>query len=142
MEFFKDIHIGSLIHQQIKKTKIKTDRICNFFKCTETEIEEMYLSKNLSTDIVLGWCKLLEYDFFRIYTQHLILYAPPATPKLKENTNDTSNLPQFRKNIYTKEMIDFILELLESGEKTKQQVTADYKIPRSTLYKWVNKYRK
>ena len=24
------------------------------------------------------WSKILEYDFFRIYTQHLILYAPPS----------------------------------------------------------------
>jgi len=138
---FKDIHIGDLISQRIKDSKIESSRICNFLKCPEEEIKKMYQAKSLDTETLLKWSKLLEYDFFRIYTQHLILYAPPASAEneLKQNK---SQLPQFRKNIYTKEVIDFIIELINTGEKTKLQVIKEYRIPKTTLYKWINKYQK
>ena len=51
-----------------------------------------------------------------------------------------SSLPQFRKNIYTKEVIDFILAQISSGAMTKNQVTEVYKIPKTTLYKWIKKH--
>lgn len=101
-------------------------------KCTECEIDEMYLQENLPTNILLRWCKLLEYDFFKLYSQHLILYAPSFA------TRDThiSKLPYFRKNIYTQELIDFFLELIKTGQKTKRQVIEEYGIPHTTIYKW------
>ena len=136
---FKDIHIGLMIEQAVTESGIELSRICNFFKCPEEEIQEMYTQENLSTVVLLKWCKLLEYDFFRIYSQHLILYAPQSA---KEPTleHTKSSLPQFRKNIYTKEIIDFILEQISSGEMTKTQVMEKYKIPKTTLYKWISKY--
>jgi hypothetical protein len=83
----------------------------------------MYAQKNLPTDILLKWSKLLDYDFFRIYTQHLILYSPSSSDvKSEKQIRKKTILPQFRKNIYTKEVIDFILEQIETGEKTKIQV--------------------
>lgn len=138
---FKNIHIGSLINQSVTESGLEVSRICNFFKCTENEIKAMYKSENLPTDILLKWSKLLEYDFFRVYTQHLILYAPSLAIKRKEpQKKEKINLPQFRKNIYTKEVIDFILELIQSGEKTKLQIIDEYRIPKTTLYKWMSKY--
>jgi len=134
---FKDIHIGNLIAQKTTENEIEKKRICNFLKCTEEEIAEMYQSKSLDAELILKWSKLLEYDFFRFYTQHLILYAP----KSAEYKTIKSELPQFRKNIYTKEVIDFILELIETGEKTKHQVIEEYNIPKTTLYKWIHKYK-
>lgn len=102
----------------------------------------MYSSQSLDAEILLKWCKLLEYDFFRIYSQHLILYAPPAAnEKIEQQKDKKTNLPQFRKNIYTKEVIDFILELIANGEKTKKQVIEEYRIPKTTLYKWISKYK-
>lgn len=139
MKNFKYIHIGNLIHLRVKELGINESRICNFLKCTEKEIGEMYSSENLPSNILLQWSKLLEYDFFRIYSQHLILFSPPSGGKKPEK--DTQ-LPQFRKNLYTKEIIDFILDLVEKGEKTKEQIIQEYKIPKTTLYKWFNKYKK
>ena len=76
-------------------------------------------------------------DFFRIYSQHLILYAPIKS----ENTNrEKSLLPQFRKNIYTREIIDFILERIRTNEMSKNEVIERYRIPKTTLYKWISKY--
>lgn len=137
---FKDIHIGNLISQRVTERQTESMRICNFLKCNEEKIAEMYISKTLDTDILLRWSKLLEYDFFRVYSQHLILYAPSS--KENEIEKNKSSIPQFRKKIYTKEVIDFILSQINSGIMTKNQVIEEYKIPKTTLYKWISKYGK
>jgi len=49
-------------------------------------------------------------------------------------------LPVFRKNIYSQELISFILEQIESGEMTGNQVVKEYGIPKSTLSRWNFKY--
>ena len=138
MNNFKNIHIGQMIKERIAENEMETLRICNFFNCTEDEVIEMYQQENLPTDILLKWSKLLEYDFFRLYSQHLILYAPPTA---KQENQKKISLPQFRKNLYTKEIIDFILEQISSGEMTKNQVIETYRIPKTTLYKWIEKYK-
>src|SRR5690606_33375902 len=118
---------------------IEISRICNFLKCSEEEIEKMYQTNSLDTEILLKWSKLLEDDFFRIYSPHLILYAP-SSDRI-EKGNKKSNLPRFRKNIYTKEVIDFILEEIQTGAMTKIQVMERYNIPKTTLYKWLSKHK-
>lgn len=137
---FKNIHVGSLIRQRVTEYEVDISRICNFFKCEVSEIEKMYNAESLDSNILLRWSKLLGYDFFRIYSQHLILYSPQIN--IRDSTASNTHSPQFRKNIYTKELIDFILELLETKEKTKQQIIDEYKIPKTTLYKWTSKYKK
>lgn len=139
---FKDIHIGELIKKRISETEIENHRICAFLNSTEEEINRMYKAKDLSTDILLRWSKLLEYDFFRMYSQHLILYAPVSKSDRAETSgNERSELPRFRKNIYTREVIFFILELVEKKEKTIVQITNEYNIPKSTLNNWIKKYK-
>ncbi|RKS96406.1 transposase [Chryseobacterium defluvii] len=138
---FKSIHIGQTVEQGVADRKIELFRICNFFTCTEEEIKEMYQQKSLETETLLKWSKLLNYDFFRVYSQHLILYAPPTTKERDQKFKETK-LPQFRKNIYTKEVIDFILEQIQTGEMTKVEVMKKYCIPKTTLYKWLIKHGK
>ncbi|MCJ7935653.1 MAG: transposase [Chryseobacterium sp.] len=138
---FKDIHIGEMLRTKAAEVDVEISRICNFLKCNVEEIDEMYKAESLDTHLLLRWSKLLEYDFFRIYSQHLILYAPPAShDNCKGESNAKSVLPQFRKHLYTKEIIDFILGEINSGAMTRKQVTEIYKIPNSTLYKWLKKY--
>ena len=55
--------------------------------------------------------------------------------------NEKTSLPRFRKNIYTKEIIDFVLEQINTKEMTKTEVMERYGIPKTTLYKWISKYR-
>jgi len=136
---FKHIHIGQMIKNAVSERGLETTRICNFFHCREDEIRQMYDAPDISTEILLKWCKLLEYDFFRIYSQHLILYAPLSAEAKTQNKK--TNLPRFRKNIYTKEIIDFVLERISSGEMSKNEVMERYKIPKTTLYKWIYKYK-
>jgi hypothetical protein len=137
----KDIHIGRLIELRIGEMEIDLSRICNFFMCTEEDIKIMCESKSLDCDLLLKWSKLLEYDFFRLYSQHLIFYAPPRSTDYNQK-NIKTDLPQFRKNIYTRDIVDFILELVRNGTKTKKEVIEQYRIPKATLYKWISKYDK
>jgi hypothetical protein len=138
----KDIHIGSLIYQRVVECKIEKSRICNFLNRSEAEVNEIYQSKSLNSEMLLKCSKLLQYDFFRIYSHHLILYASIASIGYnKKNEKKTSSLPAFRKNVYTKDIIQFIIELVESGEKTRKQIVDEYRIPKTTLYKWLIKYK-
>jgi hypothetical protein len=137
---FKDLHIGEIIYTRVMERDVQIDRICSFMKLDEENVKKMYASKNLDTDILLRWSKLLEYDFFRYFSQHLILYAPPSS--VNYNKLGKSVLPEFRKNLYTKEVIDFILDLIDKKEKSKVQIMSEYKIPKSTLHRWLVKYKK
>ncbi|WP_160139588.1 transposase [Chryseobacterium sp. c4a] len=138
---YKNIHIGNLIENAVSENSIELSRICKFLRCTEKQVQEMYASSSLNTEILLQWSKLLEYDFFRIYSQHMILYAPTSS-KIKSSSSEEKKtiLPRFRKNIYTQEVIDFILEQIMSGEMTREEVLKRYRIPKTTLHKWIGKY--
>lgn len=137
---FKHIHIGEMIKVLVTERGIDLPRICNFLDSTESDVFMMYSSNSIDSELLLRWSKLLEYDFFRIYSQHLILFSPSSINKNKEK--QSTSLPQFRKNIYTKEIISYILEKLEKGEITKKKVLEEYNIPKTTLYKWISKYKK
>jgi len=129
-----------MIQKLVKELGIESSRICNFLNIAESEIDLMYKSKTQDTETLLKWSKLLEYDFFRVYTQHLILYSPQNSKGSPDSISKKTSLPSFRKNIYTKEVVDFIMEKIKSGEMTKIQVMERYKIPKTTLYKWILKY--
>lgn len=132
---FKDIHIGTVIFELLKERKIEEERIHNFFE-KEVDLEQTYQSRSLDSEELLKWSKLLNYDFFRLYSNHLILYAPISKTEQIEN----KKIPTFKKNVYTKEIILFILELIKTGNKTKQEVIETYKIPKTTLFRWLKKY--
>lgn len=136
---FKEIHIGNIIKSLWEKSDISMERTQNFFKLDKEDILKMFQHSNIDCESLLKWSKLLEYDFFRLYSQHLILYAPQASMHCDSAVKQT-NLPQFRKNLYTPNVIYFILQLIKKGEKTKQEIIREYRIPKTTLYKWIDKY--
>lgn len=72
-----NIHIGKLIKTRVDEKEIDIERISNFFNCNELDVLQMYESEHLDSYLLLKWSKLLKYDFFRIYSQHLILFSPP-----------------------------------------------------------------
>ncbi|MGU3377053.1 transposase [Chryseobacterium sp. M5A1_1a] len=136
----KNIHIGKLIEERWKEMNISIERTSNFFGLDTIETLKMFNQSSMDCESLLKWCKLLEYDFFRLYSQHLILYSPPGSEEYKGGVKTKTSLPQFRKNLYSKQIIDFVLELISTGNKTKYQVMEEYKIPKTTLYRWINKY--
>ncbi|MBB4807916.1 transcriptional regulator with XRE-family HTH domain [Chryseobacterium defluvii] len=136
---YKNIHIGQFIKERVEEKEITMDRICNFLNKDEKFIEEVYNNKSIDTDLLLRWCKLLEYDFFRIYSSHLILYAPPSA--VNKGTKKSEKIPYFRKNIYTQEIKDFIIKKILSDEMSLSDVIEEYSIPKSTLHRWMQKIR-
>ncbi|MFP3591369.1 transposase [Chryseobacterium sp. SIMBA_038] len=134
---YKEIHLGELIKERVAEQEISIERICNFLDKEESVVEELYANKSMDTELLLRWCKLLEYDFFRIYSSHLILYAPPSA--VNKNHNKSEKIPYFRKNIYTQEIKDFILRRILSGEMTQSDIIREYSIPKSTLHRWLQK---
>lgn len=133
----KQIHIGSLVKTKVEELRIPSGRIMNYLHCTEDEIEEMYLKESMETQKLLKWSKLLQFDFFRIYTGHLILYAPPA--RMQNSIKVQESTLTFRKSVYTEEVKMFMLDKIMTGEMTVNEIVKKYKIPRTTLYKWVKK---
>ncbi len=108
---------------------IDTGRAVAFLKVRKEEVEQMYIRKSLDCDILLCWCKLLEYDFFRTYSLHLILYAPQyvgnGKGKKKVNRNDT-----------------LLSRTGGKREKTYKQIQKEYNIPSTTILRWCHKYGK
>ncbi|PWW29835.1 transposase [Chryseobacterium sp. AG844] len=133
----KNIHIGSLIRSKVEEYQISIERISRFLNSTEDEVEKMYHAKSMDTDVLLKWCKLLKFDFFRFYTGHLILYAPQA--RIDNVFTQKENTLVFRKSIYTQEVKDFILDKIKTGKMTANDVVKRYRIPKTTLYKWMKK---
>ncbi|WP_454045432.1 transposase [Chryseobacterium sp. Marseille-Q8038] len=94
MENLKDIHIGALVYECVNEQDIGMGRICRFLHSTENEILEMYSKKSLDVDILLKWSKLLRYDFFRLYSNHLILYAPIANQNKNGVKSKLPSIPE------------------------------------------------
>lgn len=137
---YNSIHIGALIKQTVIERGIEISRICNFMKLTKEDVEDMYYKESIDSELLLKWSKLLEYDFFRVFSQHLILYAPVRTNNFSLKIQK-STLPRFHKNVYTKEVIDYILNKIDTGEMKKSEIIERYNIPKTTLYKWISKYK-
>ncbi|EJL70042.1 helix-turn-helix domain-containing protein [Chryseobacterium populi] len=134
---YKEIHIGKFIKERVEDKEITIERICNFLNTDEEVVKRMYNSKSMDTELLLRWSKLLEYDFFRLYSSHLILYAPPSGAN--KNPEKSEKIPYFRKNIYTQEIKEFIIKRIQSGEMTHAEVIKEYSIPKSTLHRWFQK---
>lgn len=134
---YKEIHIGRFIKERVNENEITIERICKFLSKDEEAVEMMYDSRSMDTDLLLRWSKLLEYDFFRLYSSHLILYAPPSA--INKTQPKSEKTPYFRKNIYTQEIKDFIMKRILSGEMTQSEVIKEYSIPKSTLHRWLQK---
>lgn len=134
---YKEIHIGQFIKERVAEQEVTMERICNFLNKDEDEVEKLFASKSMDTELMLRWSKLLEYDFFRLYSSHLILYAPPSA--VNKNHNKSEKIPYFRKNIYTQEIKDFIIKRILSGEMNQSEIIREYSIPKSTLHRWLQK---
>ena len=134
---YKNVHIGNAVKIRVSELGIKS---CDLIKeIPYSNLEELYKEKDLDAELLLTLSKLLSFDFFRIYTQHLILCSPSNA---KTGNKQPTYQPLYNRNLYTKEIIDFILDLYSKGIKSIVQIHEDYNIPRSTLHKWITKYKK
>ncbi|CAM3163032.1 transposase [Chryseobacterium flavum] len=136
---FREINIRKLIKTRVEELEIPLERICEYLGNDQQEIQKYYMEKSIDCHLLLKWSKLLEYDFFRVYSQHLILYAPVKRTNIELQSRSNMSYT-FRKKLYTSEIIDFVIEQYSSGVMTKRDIIQRYKIPKTTLYKWLVKY--
>lgn len=134
---YKKIHIGQSIKDLVDQQGISIERICKFLNKDEQFVKNVFESQSIDSEMLLRWSKLLEYDFFRLYTSHLILYSPPSA--VNRNQEKSPVVLQFRKNIYTQEIKEFIIKQITSGKMTQSDVITQYSIPKSTLHRWLQK---
>ena len=134
----KYIHIGQIIQAKVNEQGIKTSRILNYFDCDEETINKMYAAESIDTKTLLGWCKLLKFDFFRLFVGHLQLYA--AINVDAGNKKIHRAVGEFRKTVYSKEIKEFILEAVKEGKMSVPQIIAKYNLPRTSIYNWIRKY--
>lgn len=141
MNNIKHIHIGQHIHYVSQEKNISIEKISKFFKLEEEEILEMFNQLSLDSALLLKWCKLLKYDFFRLYVSHLQLYSPDSSTT-NLISNQGQNINQFKKKIYTETVKDFILDSLERKDFTIGDAIKRYNIPKTTIYRWMAKRQK
>jgi len=139
----KNIHIGSHIKKIAQIKELSITRACIFLKCSHKDILNMYEKDTLETKLLLRWSKLLEYNFFMLYHSHLQIFSPKAaSTKLLSAKEKDREQYEFRKNIYSEEIILWLLEKIEHGELTTQEIIKKYNIPRTTIYRWKKRHTK
>ncbi|MCT4664596.1 MAG: helix-turn-helix domain-containing protein [Flavobacteriales bacterium] len=80
-----------------------------------------------------------------IYHTHLQMFTPSAaTTKIasKPKNQEIQKSYSFKKNLYSPEIIKWILEQIESKKMSVSQIIDRYSIPRTTIYRWKKKYAK
>ena len=143
MHDYKDIHIGRHIRKLVELKGVSNSRACMFLKCSVNEIERMYLQKSIDSEMLLKWSKLLEYNLFMFYHSHLQIYSPKASvAKLKVRKKVMNTHYTFKKNLYSPEIIDWILSKIHDKELSVMDVVNKYSIPKTTVYRWKKKIRK
>lgn len=143
MSTYKEIHIGNKIKTIARLKKLSVSRACMFLKCSAQDIENMYLQESLDSKILLRWCKLLEYNFFMFYHSHLQLYSPSASgAKVYTEDKEVVSNYSFKKNLYSPEIIEYVLQQWNSNALSAKEIMKKYHIPRTTLYRWKKKESK
>jgi len=132
------INIGKIIKEACTTIELKEERIAKFFSMPYSEIEKMYQQEHLCSELLLKWSKLIKYDFFRIYSSHLINYHGISAKIKSENTVIENGL-QVRKNLYTPEIKEFIIQKVQSGKMSTTEAIERYGVGRTTLFRWLAK---
>lgn len=136
----RNIHIGNIITNVILEKKL-TDKELSFkLKISIDEINKQLTSNTMDTITLLKWSRALRYDFFRLYSSHLMLHHGISNSISKKALNIDIKGIQIRKNVYTKEMIFFLVNKVKSNEMKPMQVIDKYGIPKTTFYKWLLKF--
>ncbi|MBM3404356.1 MAG: transposase [Bacteroidetes bacterium] len=142
---YKSIHIGNLISDRLEEIGMTPEMFAPKINLDMDTFEKLLSSPSIDASLLLILSKRLRYDFFRIYSNHLLLFSPPDNRfmniqekgSLQKNNN---KLPEFRKNTYTPEIIMHLLQKVKNGEMLPAEIIHRYHIPKTTLYRWIRKY--
>ena len=65
------IHIGHVIEQVYKKSKIGGVELAELLHCSRSTVYHIFKSETIQTDMLLNLCKILRHDFFAHYSRLL-----------------------------------------------------------------------
>jgi hypothetical protein len=136
----RNIHIGEIISKIIIEKKINMNELKARMGMSTSTINKMLISKSLDASVMLKWSKVLRYDFFRLYSSHLMLHHGISNALTKKTKDANIQGIHIRKNVYTKDIINFLVHKVGSNEMTPMEVINQYAIPKTTFYKWLQKY--
>ena len=65
----KNIHIGHVIHAKVKDKGITVTEFAQKINCNRTNIYNIFTRQSIDTDLLLRISQVLDYDFFKLYSQ-------------------------------------------------------------------------
>ena len=137
---FRQIHIGKLIQSRMEVMGLSIRSLAHKTGIQERMLYKLLQQESLESNLLLQLSKSLNYDFFRIYTHHLLLYSRPNNGiKTSRGTNGwktSQELPEVRKVAYSPEIISHIVYLIGKKRLGKKEAIEKYGIPKTTLYRW------
>lgn len=74
------LEIGLLIRQKLKERKRTIVWLAENLSCSRTNVYKIFDKRSIDTDYLLRISDILDYDFFKLYSEEL--------KKRKENNND------------------------------------------------------
>ena len=66
-----NIHIGQLIHEQLRKDQRSVGWLAREIHCTRNHLYKVFRKSSLDTDLLLRISKAMQFNFFQYYTAEL-----------------------------------------------------------------------
>ena len=142
---YRNIHIGKYIKLRMTEIGMDQGTLAGKLRQSPEQLQGIFSSGDITCHQLLKISRILSYDFFRIYSMNIILYSPPnmgfaIKPEKGQRKGNGTRMPNFIKNTYTPQVISYIVSLYRSGELSAAEMTQKYRIPKTTLYRWLKKY--
>ncbi len=68
MESSSDIHIGHLIHEQLKADRRSVGWLSREIGCTRNHVYKIFNKSSLDSDLIFRISKAMNFNFFQYYT--------------------------------------------------------------------------
>ena len=67
-----NIHIGQLIHEQLRKDQRSVGWLAREIHCTRNNVYKIFNKPSLDSDLVLRISKAMQFNFFQYYTAEFL----------------------------------------------------------------------
>ena len=65
------MHIGSLIRQQVSEKGLTVTWLAEQLPCSRTNVYKIFRKRSIDTDVLLRISRILDYDFFSLFSDSL-----------------------------------------------------------------------
>ena len=67
-----NIHIGHLIHEQLRKDQRSVGWLAREIHCTRNNVYKIFNKPSLDSDLILKISKVMNFNFFQYYTAEFL----------------------------------------------------------------------